>query len=62
MKNKNKKHKKYFFKNFMLYFFIMKKIVVKNKDLKIFFRESSKFKKKMSRFLFDNTFYSMLNV
>ena len=30
----------------MLYFFIMKKIVVKNKDLKILSRKNSKFKKK----------------
>ena len=46
MKNKNKKHKKHFFENFMLYSFIMKKIVVKNKNLKISFRENLKFKKR----------------
>ena len=36
----------------MLYFFIMKKIVVKNKDLKVSFRENSRFKKKSSVTIF----------
>ena len=39
----------------------MKKIVVKNKDLKYSLAKARDLKKKiMSRFLFDNTFYSTL--
>ena len=45
----------------MLYSFIMKKIAVKDKDLKYFFAKARDLKEKVvSRFLFDNTFYSTL--